>query len=566
MNRNLPASRNSSATSALPTQSATSTTFKEYIEILGLVVKLNRLARRCALERSIVASAPGMLDVLTNSMTRLSVTSQAFAKAVARERVEFESHYGDNRKRVVACAWEVAHVIDDEDTRIAYEFACACLRAHRNRTAHDLLERLASEEGTSKYITAAKRRVARLAWKAGDLETAVKAFRSIRGRAARVQYRNWLGIATVRNGLLLAESGDAGSAREVLTGGLLASGLEQAVAERVTDIYLNAACKTRIGKQNSDLAGHPPTESPTRPIPIILSGFGWSGSGAVADFLNGHPAVADVFSGREMGLWTGKYGLDRLYAHFVSKGFNRRLLLEFLTRHCFGHRFLGHSKGTKSLGGMWAWLGETHRLMLLDALDEWLDAIRAWQKNPAYPLLTAFQALSTWFLQFLVPAETRCVVLSNCIPSDAIVGIRMFDKPVVIVSWRDPADAYASKMAAFPDNTLRFEGWQDQLMTRINRYLAGKAEVAKFARLWMDVAFEEFVQRDRVRQELLALLNLDSTPLKSTFDPDVSARNIGILKPATSSARAAWNDLAGAVNVARREAQAISHGKAPEVP
>jgi hypothetical protein len=121
-------------------------------------------------------------------------------------------------------------------------------------------------------------------------------------------------------------------------------------------------------------------------------------------------------------------------------------------------------------------------------------------------------------------------------------------------------------MAAFPDNTLRFEGWQDQLMTRINRYLAGKAEVAKFARLWMDVAFEEFVQRDRVRQELLALLNLDSTPLKSTFDPNVSARNIGILKPATSSARAAWNDLAGAVNVARREAQAISHGKAPEVP
>lgn len=559
MNSQLPATQSGSKSSGPASGAATSVSLRTYADVLGLVLKLNRLARRCALNPRIVASVPRSLDVLTSPMSQVADKAQRFASAVAKERADFESHYLDNRKRVVAYAWEVAHIVNGDDDRIAYEFACACLRAHRKRTGHDILERLASSEDASKHVIAAKRRFARVAWKAGDAETAVTALRSIRGRAARTQYRTWLGISTVRNGLLLAESGDAESAREVLIGGSLACGLERSMAQRVAAIYLNGAQKSAVDTLSSS---NPVDElapgSPDPPIPIVLAGFGWSGSGAVADFLNGHPAVADVLSGREMGLWTGKYGLDRLYAHFSSRGFNRRLLLEFLTRHCFGHKFLGHSKGTKSLGGMWAWLDDTQRWSLLDALASWLDEVRKWQKEPSRPLLAAFQALSTKFLSFLTPPETACVVLSNCIPSDAIAGIRMFDKPVVIVSWRNPADAYASKVAAFPDSALQFDGWKDQLMTRINRYLAGKAEVAELASLWIDVSFEEFVQSVKLRQELLDRLNLDGEELKSTFDPAVSARNIGILESATGSARSAWDDLANAVDSARREARVIS--------
>jgi hypothetical protein len=504
---------------------------------------------------------PRPLDVFSRPMNEVAGKAEKFAITVAGEHEDFESHYRDNRKRVVAYAWEIAYIVEKNNDRVAYKFASACLRANRTRTARGILESLAlSENGTSKYVASAKRRLARLAWKAGDLETAARALRSVRGRAARTQYRTWLGLLTVRNGLLLGESGDAESARAVLTGGLLASGMHHAIAEGVAAIYLKAACRAPLDTLHTAMPADDLAERSSRhgPIPIILSGFGWSGSGAVADFLKGYPQVADIFSGREMGLWTGKYGLDRLYAHFASRGFNRRLLLEFLTRHCFGHSFLGDNKRTKSLGGMWHWLGEPQRWMLLDALGKWLESIEEWQKNPAHSLLEAFQGLSSRLLRLLTGEETLFVLLSNCIPSDAIAGIRMFEAPAVIVSWRDPGDAYASKMAAFPDTALEFDGWKVQLMARINRYLAGKREVAEYARLWMDVSFEEFVQDDRLRQQLSALLNLDGQPMESTFDPAISARNIGILQPVAGKNRSAWSDLASAVREARAEAQVIS--------
>jgi hypothetical protein len=537
------------------------------IDALILVTQLTRLTKRCALSKRVLAQMPGVLNVLIRPMGEVADSAAKFAEVVAREKEEFESHYRDNRKRLIACAWELAYLAEDGDERVAYEFACACLRANRTKTAHRILEELAfNESGTSKHVVASRRRLARLAWKAGDVDTAVKAFRSVRGRAARAQYRTWLGVASVRNGLLLAESGDKESGQAVLMGGLVASGVDRNTAQGIAAIYMNAACKKPIDRPYLEnlLGARPQPSLEHGPVPIILSGFGWSGSGAVADFLKGSSLVNDVFSGREVGLWTGKYGLDRLYAHFISRGFNRRLLLEFLTRHCFGHIFLGNGKGTKSLGGIWARLPEPKRGMFLQALAQWLESVHRWQSAPDESLLDAFQVLSSSLLQLLSDNNGTCVLLSNCIPSDGIIGIRMFQAPAVIVSWRDPADAYLSKKAAFPDNTLEFDGWQNQLLTRIAKYLAGKTKVAGYARFWMDLSFEDFVQDDNLRQRLLTLLNLDDHPLQSTFDPAVSARNIGIHTVAGRD-RVAWEDLAGKVNNAKNEAIAISRSAASDL-
>jgi hypothetical protein len=134
----------------------------------------------------------------------------------------------------------------------------------------------------------------------------------------------------------------------------------------------------------------------------------------------------------------------------------------------------------------------------------------------------------------------------------------MFQAPVVIVSWRDPRDAYASKVAAFPDTSLQFSGWKDQLMERIKNYLIGKKEVAGYAGAWIDLWFEEFAQSEQLRQQLLTSLNLHGQSMRSTFDPSVSAKNIGILRPSPGKERQAWSALAGAVEKAKMEAQAIA--------
>jgi hypothetical protein len=335
------------------------------------------------------------------------------------------------------------------------------------------------------------------------------------------------------------------------------------VAQAVSDIYLSAVSSKPIEIELESARSGGDASDRQEVRPIILSGFGWSGSGAVADFLMGHPHVSDIFCGREMGLWTGKYGLDRLYEHFTARGFNRRLLLEFLTRHCFGHRFIGHSKGTKSLGGLWAMLDEPQRWMLLSALATWLEAIHAWQDDSDYPLLEAFQSLTSSVLGLLAGRETTRTLLSNCVPSNAISGVRMFRNPAVIVSWRDPGDAYASKIAAFPDNSLDFGGWKHQLTSRIKQYLVGKKEVAKFAAVWLDVSFEEFVRDERQRESLLKRLALDGEEMGSTFDASVSAKNIGIRDPRSGGSEAGWLELAKSVTAARREAEALSVTVAP---
>ena len=161
-------------------------------------------------------------------------------------------------------------------------------------------------------------------------------------------------------------------------------------------------------------------------------------------------------------------------------------------------------------------------------------------------------------MRLFVKQRDGCVLLSNCIPSDSIAGIRMFHSPAVISSWRDPGDAYASKKAAFPENTLDLDGWRQQLMSRISRYLEGKKEVVGYARLWMDLSFEEFVRSNELRQELLRHLGLNDGQMKPIFDPSVSAKNIGILDVASGKTHSGWNALASEVDRARQEARSLS--------
>lgn len=531
------------------------------VDILVLIARINRLAGACALPADIICLLPTPMQAITRSMQQVVEKAENFALEVSRQSEEFESHFHDNRKRAVAHAWEIAYLANSNNERIAYEFALACLRAHRSTMAQAILKNLAQrEDASSKYVNSARRRVARQAWKTGRVDSAVKTLRLVNGHGAKSQYRTWVGILAVRNGLLLGENGDAESAETVLMGGLIATGMDRDLARGVTAIYLKASCWKPLDMLYSTMPSTQVSGDPSKgmPMPIVLSGFGWSGSGAVADLLKGHASVNDVFSGREIGLWTGRFGLNRLYTKFASNGFNRRLLLEFLARHCFGHIFLANSRHTTSFGGLWTMLNESQRWEFLGALGRWLEALQKWEQEPDNPLLESFQDLSTDILRLFIEQGDECVLLSNCIPSDAIAGIRMFRSPAVIVSWRNPGDAYASKMSAFPDSTLDLAGWRKQLMSRIHRYLDGKKEVVGSARLWIDLSFEEFVQSDKLRQDLLSHLNLHDQQMKSTFDPLVSVKNIGILSVTSGKKKAGWNALASEVEKTREEARCLS--------
>ena len=540
--------------------------FSQRREIMGLVRQLRRLAGQCSLPPDVFALVPTRWEAIVSSGRKLATAAQAFTGRIHQEKTDFESHFRDNRKRAAACAMEIAYTIDPDNETVAYEFAMSCLKAHRTTLAYEVLENLAQNAcSSSKLVSSAKRRIARQAWNAGDGDRAVMLMRTVRGRAARNQCRTWLAMLTIRNGLLIADGGNSAGARDVLKGSLAAIGMDKETADAVAAIYIFAASRAPSTENLSTVPRSAAASNANGlPRPVILSGFGWSGSGAIADFLKGHPSVTEAFSGRELGLWTGKFGLDRLYSHFTTKGFNRRLLLEFLTRHCFGHLFLGSNKGTKSAGGMWAWVDESRKPELLAAISRWLEGIQHWIEQPDYPVLDSFKTLSTEFLRLQSTEESGYVLLSNCIPSSGITGVRMFSDPVVIVSWRNPADAYASKKAAFPELSAGIDGWQEQLKSRINHYLSGKGAVHHHANIWLDVWFEDFVQDAATRQQLLDQLALDSGSMRSTFDPAVSAQNIGIPVLETATSSAGWRDLSAHVAEARRTAADLSGNTGPD--
>ena len=92
----------------------------------------------------------------------------------------------------------------------------------------------------------------------------------------------------------------------------------------------------------------------------------------------------------------------------------------------------------------------------------------------------------------------------------------------------------------------------DPIAQLIASYFDGSIDEADYAKL------EEFVQSDKLRQELLFRLNLHDQQMKSTFDPSVSAKNIGILSATSGQKKSGWDALASNVKSAREEARCIS--------
>lgn len=514
-------------------------------QLWELVTAIRELLPHSDLPPKARAIAPRRRDVLRRNLGALGRKAARFAEQVEAERPQFESHYADNRLRLIAWAREIICLLQPGDDDAMFRFACAALRANRRRAAMEMFEALhAMGPNLSANTASATRRLARAAWVQGESDRALALIRSVKGRAASDQYRSWLGELGIRNSLMLLERGELNGAGEMLLGGLKAKGLEEQEARDVARIYLATL--------DDDARPLPVPELPPTPQAVLLAGFGWSGSGAISDFLKGCSCVDDVFKGREIGFWTGKYGLDRVYGHVLRSGFNRRIVLEFLARHCFGHNFLAGAKGTKNPGGAWALLKAEDRHAFMMLLHRWVLAARTAEPEQ---LLLASRQLSSGLLALLAREGTSHAVLSNCVTSNSIAAARMFESPAVIVSWRDPADAYASKRAAFPDNNLDFSAWERQLKSRIEAYLEGKREAVEHAGTWMDVAFEDFVSNDRLRADILAALGVNASDMQESFDPDVSSRNIGI---GASLGGDDWKRLSHEIEQARLAAAAMN--------
>lgn len=284
-----------------------------------------------------------------------------------------------------------------------------------------------------------------------------------------------------------------------------------------------------------DLPHEPQGEAP---VAIFAAGFGWSGSGAIFDFLRQH-RDAKVFSTSEMTFFASAEG--DIYKCLKALEDNPSNFPNMLCRSVL-HGVLGLSKrGTKNL--LYARKARNRSLLSIcegdpGRINELIVAtrqlVRRLRELPLDGSATAadFRAATTIFIDGLFRRQgtgRRFLLFSNAINGYAAGNIRALPENCRVVACvRDARDAYADRfmcgyrtpVQAFIDNfRLKREKFQVALS---DPSVAGRV---------IEVRFEEMMRDSGARRQLLERLGMDPSGLvedAALFDPRKSAKNIGI--------------------------------------
>lgn len=273
-------------------------------------------------------------------------------------------------------------------------------------------------------------------------------------------------------------------------------------------------------------ASHPP---PRRTV--IVSGMGWSGSGAVFDYLRGY---SDIFMVRgETSALEGNGGFryfleaskNREECIRHSAGFFFRNMLGFLpmrSSDCFKELMTARSYSTGERTAKPYSEGAAH---VVEAMVELVQASGGDSPDRHVRLQSLCNAITDNMITFMAPRD-KLVLLDNCIHIGNISLARYLSNTVIICCFRDPRSNYLALRKEFP-------GFNQTAEEYISTY---RRQRAKFNRDVNDdlrrhmelegsrveaIGFEEFVVSEARRRELVALLGL----------PEIGKETIRYFKP-----------------------------------
>jgi hypothetical protein len=288
-------------------------------------------------------------------------------------------------------------------------------------------------------------------------------------------------------------------------------------------------------RTNPELPGDSVGASPGRQdapaleiAPLFVSGFLYSGSGAVVAYLKDVPGVSTEFGIRELGLFFGSYGPWKIL--YEDQEHIRRHVANFAMWSLLGVSppYVSPPHAPKaSLAHVLTSPEARSQLRsiavdLVDELSTISDVTDLALKSALGRALTRTLAIASEPAEFLMLNNTMRpyqLPLLDLLPGGRVVAV-----------LRDPRDQFVAQQVESPD-PISVEQFVVQTKERLQAYYRYIGDGPSRDRV-VTVRFEEFVSSAGAREELLRKLGLtaDKDMVGTSFDPAASKRNIGIYK------------------------------------
>lgn len=303
---------------------------------------------------------------------------------------------------------------------------------------------------------------------------------------------------------------------------------------RTNDLFRCLHQLARVGEPRETEWGKSERRA-TRPNPIFVAGTGWSGSGAVYDYLSEFDGVLAV-EGEVPAFSVSSHSLFRLHQSITGESDIEPALVGFFFENLLGFSLIRRPRDLK------AFEYARSKSNAADSARHWAfarkfcDLAAALVQSESKPeRLQLFALLVDEYIFSLAPETDSTnhhrILFDNVIPLRRLRAFPMMELGTLIGSVRDARSIYADRRLSdlmFSDSLARFIG--RQFFSR----LALLYELRRFA--WKRqgkqavfvVQFEEFVVSDSLRKQLADGLALASQRhnANSHFHPAESEKNI----------------------------------------
>lgn len=265
---------------------------------------------------------------------------------------------------------------------------------------------------------------------------------------------------------------------------------------------------------------------------VLTSGFGWSGSSAVGDFLRDHEHVKEVFGRYEMPWFTGLRKSHVVGARNLCRAQPRERLAalsRFVLTSLLGcagvlEGVAGSQRSVACQGLLLDFDGRKELAVAMETARRLVEIIARSQPSRTPELVGELFAT---LIRLARRAPGYCL-FDNSIKAHKLDDLQFLPGARIIVVSRDPRDEFVARSLESGRRKLQVEDYVRRFI-RVHRSMARKKKHVSEHQL-LEVRFEDFVLDESCRKNMLDWLSLDANMQPRRFRAEVSAANVGIHK------------------------------------